>query len=250
MNISYFSEFASLHNSHTPLVLHNIWDAAGAVLMQNGQAKALATSSAAVAWSLGYADGNCLPVEELIMSVSRILRVTHLPLSIDIENGYSDDPKSVAELASRLKALGVAGINIEEGVERVDLLVDKITAIRDLVGSELFINARTDVYLHALAEGNATLAMTQERLGLYQTAGANGGFVPGLSDQETALSLVGDTNMPLNLMIMNDDEIQPLAEKGVKRFSFGPAPFIQAYSSVFATQGNQLDYGQMNGLFS
>src|ERR1700749_2643329 len=145
--------FHSLHQQSTPLILPNAWDAASARIFENLGAKAIATTSAGVAWSLGYPDGRIVPAKEHAQLAERIVRIIKVPLSVDFENGYSDAPSQVAENIKPLLDAGVAGINIEDGTDAPSLLASKIEAIRKAAqsyGSELFINVRTDVYLAAL----------------------------------------------------------------------------------------------------
>jgi 2-methylisocitrate lyase-like PEP mutase family enzyme len=255
MNHQSAEHFKALHQGEQPLVLVNIWDAAGAALLQEQGAQALATSSASLAWSLGYADGDTLPVAELLAAVGRITRVCRVPLSVDIEQGYSDNPVEVAALAKQLAELGVAGINLEDGSGSAELLVAKIGAIRFAVGSGLFINARTDVYLRNLAQGEAAVDESRQRLLAYQQAGADGGFIPGLEDEDVAAQLAEAVSMPLNLMLSADAKtISTLSACGIRRFSMGPAPFLVAYGAVLGWAGFDeafaaLDYGQVNALF-
>ncbi|WP_444934713.1 isocitrate lyase/PEP mutase family protein [Microbulbifer sp. JTAC008] len=234
MNNSPFNTFTKLHQTDAPLILPNAWDAASALICQNTGAQAVGTSSAAVAWSLGYADGGALPVEEHLNAIARIARVTSLPLTVDIEDGYSQNPEQVAELACKMVALGVAGINIEDGNDAPESLGEKIGAIRQaLNGRPLFINARTDVYLNALASGEQAINMCIERLELYKSAGADCGFVPGLSSVEEARSLAADINLPINIMLLPG--IAPISEffaAGIKRFSTGPALFQSVYGHL------------------
>ncbi|WP_267960091.1 isocitrate lyase/phosphoenolpyruvate mutase family protein [Shewanella sp. AS16] len=151
---SLLQTFTLLHSHRVPLLLPNAWDAASAALLQMAGAPAIATSSAALAWSLGYADGGALPRAALLHAVEGIMRVSKVPVSVDIEDGYSHEPRAVAALVADLLALGVVGINLEDGCRPPALLVDKIGAIRASASSrEVFINARTDVYLRDLAAG-------------------------------------------------------------------------------------------------
>lgn len=254
--------FFALHQQPEPMLLINIWDPASAVLAQQQGAKALGTSSAALAWSLGYADGQQLPVTELLAAVQRILRVAQLPLTVDIEQGYSDDPMQVAELVLQLSKLGVAGINIEDGIAEPELLSAKIHACRRLLnGRALFINARTDVYLAQLATGPEAVTECHRRLALYQEAGADGAFVPCLTDLAAAKQLSQHSTLPLNLMGWPEGAtLQDLTKAGVKRLSVGPALFVQSYQACqramfrFMHQGQPADqpfhYADFNKLFS
>lgn len=244
MNISQTQAFNALHQSALPVRLNNIWDAASAALEQARGARALATSSAAMAWSLGYGDGGKLPVTALVGAVKRILRVAVLPLSVDIEWGYSDSPETVAGLVSELAELGIAGINIEDGVASPDLLAEKITAIRRHVGSELFINARTDVSLRALYTGGMASREALRRAVIYQDAGADGIFIPGTEDSELFAHVCGGVSLPVNAMVADPaSEHTELVRAGVKRFSSGPVPFMHAYDAE-----QSLTFDGMNGL--
>ena len=117
--------FRNLHQGPEVLLLPNAWDAVTARLIESLGAKAIATTSAGFAWSNGYPDGSLLPEETLIAAIREIARVIRVPLSVDIEAGYSDRPRAVARLVERILAVGVVGINIEDGVGSADLLVRK-----------------------------------------------------------------------------------------------------------------------------
>lgn len=231
MSIDHFSIFKQLHHAAAPLLLANVWDPASAVLVQSSGAPALATSSAAVAWALGYADGGRLPREEIMGAIRRIARVIKVPLTVDMEDGYSDDPETVADIVAEAVDGGACGINLEDSGKAPESLAKKIEAIkRRPQGRQVFINARTDVYLRGLAEGDAAVAMTTERLRLFAEAGADGVFVPGLAAPEAVARVAQGTALPLNLMLMPG--MAPIAElhtAGVRRFSAGPSLFRAAY---------------------
>jgi 2-methylisocitrate lyase-like PEP mutase family enzyme len=258
------ARFHALHDQDTPLLLPNAWDAASARLWQEAGATAVATSSAAVAWARGYADGGALPREELLSSLRGIARVVSIPLSADIEDGYGNDPEAVAGLVASVADAGAVGINIEDGAGTPDLLAAKIRAIRTRLGdAPLFINARTDVYLAGLAQGDAALAMTIERLRLYRDAGADGGFVPGLSDADDALRIAEAVPLAVNLMAMPGlPPVAALADAGIRRISLGPALFKTAYGHADRAARSflggdlapsfeaSLDYEGMNRIFA
>jgi 2-methylisocitrate lyase-like PEP mutase family enzyme len=257
------TRFNALHNQDTPLLLPNVWDAASAGLWQEAGASAVATSSAAVAWARGYADGGALPREELLSSLRGIARVVSIPLSADIEDGYGDDPDTVAALAADVADAGAVGINLEDGAGTPELLAAKIRAIRARLGeTPLFINARTDVYLAGLAHGDAAVAMTIERLRLYRDAGADGGFVPGLSDADDARRIAEAVALAVNLMAMPGlPPVAALADAGIRRISLGPALFKTAYAhadraaraflggDLAPSFEGSLDYEAMNRMF-
>jgi 2-methylisocitrate lyase-like PEP mutase family enzyme len=260
-----YEAFSALHCSDRPLLLANAWDAASARLWEAAGASAVGTSSAAVAWSRGYGDGGALPRGELLSSLRGMIRVLTVPLTADIEDGYSDDPAVVADLAADVATAGAVGINIEDGAGAPELLAAKIRAIRTrLAGTPLFVNARTDIYLRGLASGDAAVAATIERLALYRDAGADGGFVPGLASA-TATKSVVDAVSPLALNLMAVPGIPPVAElgrAGVGRISVGPGLFKAAFAAGDTAaramlQGdfapcfdNTMDYNALNAMFA
>jgi 2-methylisocitrate lyase-like PEP mutase family enzyme len=219
--------FRELHQNTTPLRLPNAWDAGSARLFESLGARAVATTSAGVAWALGYADGRLLAVSELMGLASRMIRVIKVPLSFDIENGYSDDPKVVAGHAVRLAELGIAGINIEDGRDQPSLLASKIEAIRDAVSKaniDLFVNVRSDVFLASLVDKSKLLDETITRGKLYARAGADGFFVPGIAQAEHITAVASATSLPLNVMAWPGlAAATELGRLGVRRLSAGSA---------------------------
>src|ERR1700743_283416 len=142
--INVAAAFREMHNPNKPLVLPNIWDAGSARIFEDAGAPALATTSAGVCWSLGYPDSDVLPVRKLVELTANIVRVIRLPLSVDVEEGYSDDPAEGAETVGAVADAGAVGINIEDGSGTPEALVAKIEAIRGMLakkGLEVFINA-------------------------------------------------------------------------------------------------------------
>ena len=153
--------FEALHAGPDVLVLPNAWDAGSARVTEIAGAKAIATSSAAVAWAHGYPDGEALPFDILLNLVREISRVVSVPITADIEAGYAGE-ETVADNVEYLIDAGATGINIEDGTGSPDLLCDKIANIKQEHGSEVWVNARTDVYLHNLAQGEAAYDETRE----------------------------------------------------------------------------------------
>jgi len=256
--------FHALHEQGI-LMLANCWDGASARIADAAGSRALATSSAAVAWSHGYADGYKLPTELLLATVRNIVRATALPLTVDIEDGYADDPELVAQFVSRLIDAGVVGINIEDGSKPPELLARKITAIRavaDKAGVKLFINARCDVYLRGLAEPPARAAEMIRRAALYKSAGASGLFAAGASDEADITAIVAAVGMPVNLLARTTlPSPERLAQLGVRRLSAGSAPaeamfgLLSAYMKRFLETGDireekTIDYSSLNKLIA
>jgi 2-methylisocitrate lyase-like PEP mutase family enzyme len=266
-NLDMAKTFRHLHTGET-LVLANAWDAGSARLMEATGSKAIATTSAGLAWSNGYADGDKLPSHTLVSAVAAIARVIKVPLTVDIEGGYSHDPSGVADLIDRLIDAGAIGINIEDGTQSVEVLCAKIEAIRERVtkkGADLFINARTDVYLRGLASADKRVSETLRRAEIYRGAGADGIFVPGVSQPADIGELCEKITLPVNVMAL--PSLPPLAELnalGVKRLSAGAAISIavlgeaQRLGSAFLKTGrsadlftqNAISYQALNAMFS
>lgn len=221
------STFRQLHDNSTPLRLPNAWDAGSARLIEAAGARAIATTSAGFAWALGYPDGRMLPFDEVVASVRRVVRVLNVPLSVDVENGYSDDPTAVAKHVMRLVDLGVAGINIEDGPDAASLLAAKIEAIKNAVqksGSDLFVNARSDVFLAGLAEKPKQVEESIVRGNLYASAGSDGLFLPALVHSSDIAAIVAATRLPLNVMAVPGlADAATLGKQGVRRLSAGSA---------------------------
>ncbi len=258
--------FRGLHANATLLRLPNAWDAASAKLFESLGATAIATTSAGVAWSQGYADGYAMPVDVVLAYAKNLVRVLQVPLSVDMEDGYSDDPAQVADLAARLAEVGVAGINLEDGRKPAQLLARKAEAIRERLakdGLDLFVNARTDVVLARLVDEGSQVEEAIARGNLYRSAGVDGLFVPGLTDAAQIKAVVAGVALPLNLMawggLANATQLEAL---GVKRLSAGSGipQVLWGHAAKLATdflQGGESDklqgqipYGQMQSLFS
>jgi len=246
MNLQHVNLFRSLHSNSEPLILVNIWDAASAAIVQNSGGAALATSSASLAWANGYPDGSKLPQNILLNAIAQILRVSRIPLTVDIEDGYSDSPDEVVNLVSALVELGIAGINIEDGGGAPNLLIEKISKIRTKLREQSpFINARTDVYLRGLVDPEKRLGESVERLQRYIDAGADGVFVPGLICAKEIAAISTSIKAPLNVMALSaSGELGSLADSGACRISLGPASFIDAYTSLLETSNNVAKNGE------
>ena len=216
--------FRELHQEGL-LVLPNAWDAGSARLIESVGAKAIATTSAGVAWSHGYADGDLLPVRLLVATVADIARVAGVPLTVDMEGGYSSDPAAVGEAVAAVIDAGAVGINIEDGTGDPDLLCAKIEQAKRAgvrLGVDLFVNARADVYLRNLAPADRRLDETLARAERYRAAGADGIFVPGVTDASEIRAIASAVRLPLNVLarpgLPPASELEAL---GVRRLSAG-----------------------------
>lgn len=254
--------FRDLHRSGL-LILPNAWDGGSAALMRSLGAKAIATTSAGVAWALGWPDGDALPVERVVQAARDIVRAAQgVPVSIDFEGGYSHDPAGVAALALRVVEAGAQGINIEDGGGSPESLAAKIAAIRAAVGPELFINARCDIWLRDVGEAGARVDEAARRGAIYRAAGADGLFAPGLTDEAGIARLVAATDMPLNLLAWPGlPGASTLEALGVRRLSAGSGLASAAYGHTaalardFLADGNPermmeggLPWSEMNAL--
>ncbi|MDP1619357.1 isocitrate lyase/phosphoenolpyruvate mutase family protein [Phenylobacterium sp.] len=244
--------FHALHTGPDLLILPNAWDAASAALMASAGAKAVATSSAAVAWAQGFPDGDALPTDRLIAVIADVVRVTSVPVTADIEGGYTDDLAELSETIRRVAGAGAVGISLEDGARDPDLHARKIAAARaaaDAEGVALYINARTDIYLRDLAQGEAALTETLRRATLYLDAGASGLFVPGPADEAVIGALADGVQAPLNIMLRpTTPPAERLAALGVRRLSSATAPFRAAYGALVEALPGYLETGTFGAL--
>jgi 2-methylisocitrate lyase-like PEP mutase family enzyme len=259
--------FRRLHAGPDILILANAWDAGSARLIESLGAKAVATTSAGMAWSNGYPDGNALPAARLEASVSAIARAVQLPLSVDVEGGYSSDPAAVGETVARVVGAGAVGINLEDGTEPPELLCAKIEHVKRAaarLGTDVFVNARTDVYLRGLARGDAALDETIARARRYRQAGCDGLFVPALTDSAAIGALLAAIDLPLNVLAWPGlAPAAALRTLGVRRLSAGAEVArvalngARSFATAFLAEGRSvpaaegaLTTREMNGLFA
>jgi 2-methylisocitrate lyase-like PEP mutase family enzyme len=219
--------FRRLHDGPELLILANAWDAASARIGESLGARAIATTSAGLAWAQGYPDGDKLPVQQLIAAIEGIRRAINVPLTVDVEGGYADDPTEVRRVLAAVIDAGAVGINIEDGAGAPDLLCAKIQRAKESgnrSGVALFVNARTDVYLRKLVPEAGRVAETLARAELYRAAGADGLFVPGVTDPAEIRTIAADARLPVNVIAWPG--LPPAAELvrlGVRRLSAGSA---------------------------
>ncbi|HEY2070444.1 MAG TPA: isocitrate lyase/phosphoenolpyruvate mutase family protein [Rhizomicrobium sp.] len=246
--------FRALHSAGKLLILPNAWDAASARLVQEAGAKAVATSSAAVAWCHGYADGEALPREIVMQATREVLRVVKVPVSVDSEAGYADDAGGAAAHVMALIELGGAGINIEDGTASPDLLALKIRATKAAAkakGADIFINARADVYLKNLVPDDAKLAEMIRRGKLYRDAGADGFFAPAMTDLAAIREVAGAVDLPLNSLVQKAlPPIAALRHAGVRRVSAGASISRAAYGAAMRATKMMLDDGKYDAIFA
>jgi len=231
--------FYQLHYQQEPLLLGNAWNAYSAQLFEKSGYKAIGTSSAAVAISLGFEDGEKISFEDLFFFVKKIIASVSIPLSVDMETGYGDSVDAVISNIEKLYHAGVVGINIEDsalvnGKQQmlpVDIFSKKLRAIKNHLTTnnmKIFINARTDAFLLKLASG---IEITTERIKAYENAGGDGIFVPFIVDQDSIKKITALTSLPINVLSTPGlPSFDRLTELGVHRISMGSSLFKSVYS--------------------
>jgi len=230
--LSKVEAFHKWHVAGKPLVLFNVWDAGSAKAVTQGGVKAVATSSWAVADAHGFPDGEQIPRDLAMANLRRIVGVTELPVTVDIESGYGDDPETVGETIRLAIEAGSVGCNLEDSFPadgKMRKTADQAARIRrgreiaDASKLRFFINARTDVFFQAAAKehNEAMVAETLERAKAYADAGADGLFAPGLANMKLIARLAKASPLPLNIMVGMNPALPELAESGVARVSYG-----------------------------
>ena len=236
MNTSKLKEkaaaFAAMHHGPKILLLPNVWDAASAAIVRQAGFGALATSSAGIAFSLGYPDGQRISREEMLAAVARIANCVDIPVTADVEAGYGPRPEDAAETARSVLEAGGVGMNLEDAtgdvanpLEDLQVQEEKIRAVREVAvrsGVPVVLNARTDAYLLQAGESEKRYDLALKRLSAFRDAGADCLFVPGLNDVETIQRFVRDLKFPLNILVgPGSPPIAELEKMGVARVSLG-----------------------------
>jgi 2-methylisocitrate lyase-like PEP mutase family enzyme len=219
--------FRSLHRGPEILVLPNAWDCASARIFQVTRFPAIATTSAGIAFSLGYTDGERIPQDLMLATVARICAAVPLPVTADLESGYGD----VAKTTAGLIAAGAVGLNLEDmnhesgALVPVAAQIERIAMVRRIatgLGVKVVINARTDVFLAQIGEPSTRFERACERLQAYIAAGADCVFLPGLADENVIRRVIETLKFPLNVLAgANSPTIPRLRELGVARVSVG-----------------------------
>lgn len=259
-------QFKAMHQQDELLFLPNAWDLLSALVIEQCGFKALGTTSWGVANAMGYKDGENITFGDLATLTKRIISAVDIPVTVDIESGYSNDIKTIADNALRIAELGAAGINFEDSskdsiglidVSKQIKLIEKIRGQLDNNGySDFFINARTDTYLLLENPFEETISRAKQ----YIESGANGIFVPGLAQVDDIKKIVELIDIPLNLMSLpNLTDVDSLNKLGVKRFSIGNSlsdattAFIEQQSHQILTNKNTknlYDHGGVKTVFA
>lgn len=250
-------KFKTLHNQDQPLLIGNVWDVPSAKIAENLNFQAIGTSSSAIASILGYNDGEEMEFSELEYFVKRIALNTNLPLSVDLESGYSRNPEEIVKYIIRLSKIGVVGINIEDSIvaEKRTLLnandfanvLKEIKQHLDNSKIDMFLNVRTDTFI--LLQEN-TIEETKKRIKLYENAGANGIFTPCIENSSDIKEIVNCTKLPINVMCMpNLPDFNVLNNLGVKRISMGNFLFDKMYSQFEQTTKTVIEQQSFQSIF-
>jgi len=231
---SAFDRFAALHVPGDPVVLFNIWDVGSAKAVVAAGARALATGSHPVADANGWPDGEQVPIAFALANATRIASAVEVPLTIDFEGAYSVDPVANGVNVALLAATGAIGCNFEdqviggEGLHPLKLQAQRIAAIRTAVGTDFFINARTDLFLKHKPETHdaAMLDEAIERALGFADAGASGFFAPRLGDLRLVEKLCKASPLPVNAIAFPGGPTRAQwASAGIARISHGPFPY-------------------------
>jgi len=231
-------KFKNLHDQEKSLVIANVWDVPSARVAEKLGYQAIGTSSSAIAALLGYNDGEEMEYSELEYFVKRIKANSNLPLSVDLESGYSRNPIEIANYIIRMADIGVVGINLEDSIvekERTLLNENKFSEILSEVveylqrsNVNLFLNIRTDTFLLGVSN---VIEETKKRIHLYENAGANGIFVPCIQKRSDIKEIVECTKLPVNVMCMPElPDFDTISDLGVKRISMGNFLFDKMYN--------------------
>jgi 2-methylisocitrate lyase-like PEP mutase family enzyme len=236
-----FQTFKALHQQETPLLIGNVWNVQSARVFEEKKWSAIATSSAAVAETLGYEDEQNMCFEEYLFMVKRITASVSVPLSVDMEGGYGNSPEEICTNIAKLYKAGVSGINIEDSVvvdgkrslvdaETFAKKLSDIVAILDNEKIEMFINVRSDAFLLGIENpvGESIL-----RKMLYQNTGAHGLFFPCITSVDDIKKITENAKLPVSVMCMPSlPDFVELKNAGVKRISFGPFGYRYTYKKL------------------
>jgi 2-methylisocitrate lyase-like PEP mutase family enzyme len=227
MNV--YETFLQLHQQPAPLLLGNIWDVNSARVFERNGYKAIATSSAALANTFGYEDGEQLPFDDILRLAKKVVQEVKIPFSVDIEGGYGRTFKGIAENIEKLHDVGVAGINLEDTIpsspRQLQTLPDFtaiLSGVNDYLSKKnikIFLNIRTDGFLLGLP---SALEETVKRINIYEECGVQGIFTPCIVNTSDIRTVVQTTKLPVNVMNMPAlPSFSALAQLGVKRISMG-----------------------------
>lgn len=227
-----YEKFLQLHHLEKPFILPNVWNVKSAQIIENNGYDAVATSSGAIADSLGYADGEKIPFNELLYVVQRIISSINIPVSVDLERGYTNDLTELNDNVQKLIDVGVVGINLEDA-QGEEIYLKKLNSVKNYLTKNhqnLFINARTDSFLQKL---ESPLEKTLKRAKLYENAGADGLFVTGVQDIALVKEITSSVVLPVNVVgVPKLSSIEALTRCGVRRISMAVLLYKATYAQL------------------
>lgn len=247
-----------LHKGPHILVLPNAWDAASARIFEAAGFNAIGTTSAGVAYSLGYPDGQRIPREEMMAAIRRIAGAVSIPVTADVEAGFGQSPEEVAETVRAVLDAGAVGLNLEDASSDVALFdvaqqVERVRAACQAAaaaGIPLVINARTDVYLLRVGDPGGYFDEALRRLTAYRDAGASCLFLPGVRDANTIARMARAVAAPLNVLAGEGMPcVRDLENVGVARLSLGSGPMRAALGLMRKVAKELMETGTYGALF-
>lgn len=233
--------FSEMHKNGEMFILPNVWNVGSAVVFEKEGFQAVATSSAGVAYDLGYSDGGDISFEDLLEVVNKISNRIDVPLSVDFERGYGETKAVVKENAKKLVQAGAVGFNIEDGMpdgtlSSLELQLEKIEGLVELkqeLEIDFVINARTCAYWLQVADEEKRLEIAIERGNAFSKAGADCVFIPGALSKQVVKNILTEISAPLNIILNNQfHDLNELKKMGVQRISLGSSPVRYIYSET------------------
>ena len=227
-------QFYNLHHSGKLLVLPNIWDCLGAMLLEDLGYRAVATASASIAFSNGCDDGQNMPFDDLLILLKKIVNAVNVPVTADIESGYAENDIQLEQNVKQLIATGIVGINIEDSDKKAKTLLPieaqcarilLIKKVAEEMKAPLFVNARTDVYIYRkdFEKPERVLEESIKRGEAYKAAGADCFYPITMQKTDDIRQTIAQLQMPVNILLMPGiPELKRLEEMGVSRVSLGP----------------------------
>lgn len=233
-------KFHHLHHATNTLILANAWDCASAKLFEEVGFPAIATTSSGISFSCGYQDGEHIPPALMLEVINRITRVVNIPVTADIEGGYTQgDAPSFSTFINDLLEAGAVGINLEDSHSSSRLL-NEINVQQELIrtakeagkrkGINLFVNARTDALMLGTGDLQSQIQICIERAKAFEEAGADGIFIPFAKEMKTISTLKKGISLPLNILIEDGLDIATLKGLKVNRLSTGSKPILATMS--------------------
>lgn len=253
-----FLEFKELHYQTQPLIIGNVWNVQSAKVYEKLNFQAIGTSSAAIAHSLGYEDGEQMPFSDLLFIVERISKSISLPVSVDVEFGYGNTATEIAHNIIALEKLGIVGINIEDSFFengerklkdslRFSQLLQEVKSLLTQQEISIFINVRCDAFLLNIQN---VLQVALERIAMYEQAGADGIFLPCITQESDIAQIISQIKTPLNVMCIPElPNFETLETLGVKRISMGNFLNHYTYTSLENMTAKILTEQSFNVLF-